>query len=831
MKLFSTVVACCLAPSSPAFPAVAPAGFWRFEAEPGLLVDSSGNGRTLESSPGVGALPANGPGDGQAAAFNGSGRLTAADSPLWHSPQFTVEVYFTAAAAATGSTQVLVAHHNNTSDQRDWHLGEAGGKLRFFKSSNGLVGTTVNAFSITANHRYFAAAIVDGGTATVKLVLKDLTAGTAAQSSSFGTAGGSFDADAPLSIGATGTRPDGTSPFTGAIDDVRFTPAVLATTDLQEPFSSEDPQVADRTKADGYKGIWFELGQKSAYGDKYSGGLGTYTVNHAPIAIHAPQVNKTFFTYGGTTAANERHLLIMVGEYDHTTQAVTRPTVVMDKVGVDDPHDNACLSLDNEGYLWVFVSGRGTLRPGFTYRSAEPYSVDGFIRISPAAGENYTYPQVWHDPERGFFHLLTRYKSGQRELFFRTSADGMAWTEAPFAQIQGHYQVSADYQNTIATFFNRHPGGDVDKRTDLYYLQTTDFGKTWTTAAGIPVTIPLKTVANPARVVDYASQGRLMYGIDLAFDSDGRPVLFYLTSASAFPGPAGEPRTYHTARWTGSGWQIRDLPVSATSRSSVTHNYAAGSIWIRNGVWSVIAPTGANASLRASEPNRFWGAGGELELWTSGDQGVTWTKARAVTEASSRTHDYVRKPLDGRGRFATFWADGNPAAMSESHLYFGNAEGTRYWELPYEMTGSTARPVEVNPPYLRWQKMYFSPAEIADPELSGPEADADRDGVSNLIEYAGGSNPRSAVVQPGLSIELQDDATGRFAGLTYPRNMKAFDLTRSIQASDNLATWEDIEAELFDVSFLQTGEVTRLSRGHRPLGPRKFYRLNDRLDR
>ena len=38
-------------------------------------------------------------------------------------------------------------------------------------------------------------------------------------------------------------------------------------------------------KADGYKGIWFTLGQFSEYGDKYSGGLGTYTADHIPIAI------------------------------------------------------------------------------------------------------------------------------------------------------------------------------------------------------------------------------------------------------------------------------------------------------------------------------------------------------------------------------------------------------------------------------------------------------------------------------------------------------------------------------------------------------------------
>ncbi|HWI59696.1 MAG TPA: hypothetical protein VNZ22_20885, partial [Bacillota bacterium] len=38
---------------------------------------------------------------------------------------------------------------------------------------------------------------------------------------------------------------------------------------------------------DGYRGIWFTLGQPSEYGDKYSGGLGTYTANHIPLAIYA----------------------------------------------------------------------------------------------------------------------------------------------------------------------------------------------------------------------------------------------------------------------------------------------------------------------------------------------------------------------------------------------------------------------------------------------------------------------------------------------------------------------------------------------------------------
>ncbi|NQT12298.1 MAG: hypothetical protein HQ582_06105, partial [Planctomycetes bacterium] len=51
--------------------------------------------------------------------------------------------------------------------------------------------------------------------------------------------------------------------------------------------ASDDPGL--KPKDDGYRGIWFTLGQYSDtpyakrfwdYGDKYSGGLGTYTAKH-----------------------------------------------------------------------------------------------------------------------------------------------------------------------------------------------------------------------------------------------------------------------------------------------------------------------------------------------------------------------------------------------------------------------------------------------------------------------------------------------------------------------------------------------------------------------
>lgn len=121
----------------------------------------------------------------------------------------------------------------------------------------------------------------------------------------------------------------------------------------QEPAFEPKPAGMDNEKLDGYRGIWFELNQKYKYGDKYSGGLGTYTTNHLPMAIYAEEVDKTFFVYGGTTRSDEKHLLSMIGYYDHKTEMVPQPTIVCDKMGIIDPHDNPVVQIDQDGYMGI----------------------------------------------------------------------------------------------------------------------------------------------------------------------------------------------------------------------------------------------------------------------------------------------------------------------------------------------------------------------------------------------------------------------------------------------------------------------------------------------
>ncbi len=424
---------------------------------------------------------------------------------------------------------------------------------------------------------------------------------------------------------------------------------------------------APNPTVDGYRGIWFELGQKGEHGDKYSGGLGTYTAKHRPLAVYSKAANKTFFVYGGTPAADQRHLLIMASYFDHATGTVPRPTLVLDKEGVNDPHDNAAIALDAAGHVWVFVSGRGNKRPGVILRATEPGSVRAFEETW--RGE-MTYPQPHAMPDGGFLLMHTKYTKG-RELYWRTSADGRTWSEdQKLAGMGGHYEVSETRGDRVATAFNMHPGGNVDKRTNFYYAESRDGGKTWTTADGTPLPTPMTDPAGPALVRETASAGQLLYVKDLNFDTAGNPVVLYLTSSDHMPGPKGDPRTWHIAHWTGSAWTHHDITTS-------THNYDVGSLYIEGSLWRVLAPTDAG-------PQPL-GAGGEIVLWESTNAGETWTRVRNITHGSEMNHGYVRRPVNAHPDFYAFWADGNPDTFSPSRLYFTNHDGTKVWRLPYDM--------------------------------------------------------------------------------------------------------------------------------------------------
>ncbi|RIK77915.1 MAG: hypothetical protein DCC68_16335 [Planctomycetota bacterium] len=448
---------------------------------------------------------------------------------------------------------------------------------------------------------------------------------------------------------------------------------------LAEPLATDD----------GYRGVWYaNQASGDAYRYKYSGGMATYPHQHAPIAVYCPQVEKTFFVYGGTTArvaSDKQRLLHMVSCFDHRRRTLPRPRILLDKQ-TSDAHDNPVLAVDVAGHLWVFSPSHGTGRPSYIHRSVRPYDIAEFERV---AETNFSYPQPWQLGERGFLLLHTRYGGrdvevkARRSLAIWTSKDGRRW-DAPRALAgiaQGCYQVSWTNGRRVGTAFNHHPPPlGLNGRANLYYVQTDDAGATWTTAAGEEIELPVTEAENPALVYDSVREKKLVYLKDINFDADGRPVILFLTSGGYEAGPKNDPRTWQTARWTGTTWERRVLTTS-------DNNYDHGSLYIEaDGAWRVIAPT-------EDGPQRG-NPGGEVVVWTSGDQGVTWKRVKQLTANSEYNHTFIRRPLNADPDFYALWADGHGREASPSRLYFTDRDGTRVWRLPEKMNEdeATVRP-------------------------------------------------------------------------------------------------------------------------------------------
>ena len=441
---------------------------------------------------------------------------------------------------------------------------------------------------------------------------------------------------------------------------------------------------------DGYRGIWYmNQPTKDEHRYKYSGGFATYPQQHVPIAIYAPAVRKTFFVFGGSAGnVSEKgdELQHLVSYYDHATGLVPRPVRLLQK-RTEDAHDNPTLSIDAAGYLYVFSSAHGVSRPSYIHRSKKPHDISAWELLVTT---NFSYTQPWYLPQsKRFLFLHTLYKNGERTLNWKTSSDARTWT-APqlLAHLEmGDYQVSQRHGDTdrVATAFDLHPnhgraGKGLNYRTNIYYAETRDAGATWTTADGRRLAPPLTEANNPALVRDYRAEGLNVYLKDIAFTAAGHPVILYLTSKGYEPGPASGPFQWHTARWTGRAWEYRAFTPS-------DHNYDHGSLYIEaDGTWRVVAPMGPG-------PQPF-GTGGDMELWTSADQGANWRKVKSLTPGARYNHGYARKPVNAHPDFYSFWADGSPLEPSPSSLYFATKDGAVF-RLPARMTGATAKPERV----------------------------------------------------------------------------------------------------------------------------------------
>lgn len=453
--------------------------------------------------------------------------------------------------------------------------------------------------------------------------------------------------------------------------------------------------------ADGFHGIWYSnQNTHDQYVYKYSGGLGTYPQQTAPIAIHEARANRTYFLYGGTKP-EENVLKNYISYFDHASKKLARPRELR-HVGENDIHMNATLAIDDGGTLWVFVNSHGDAGRGNLFKSSKPFEIDEFDEVSlPSSvfGNNkqrikLSYTDPVYVPGQGLMLIWNQYHRN-RSVWAATSRDGMSWIPSHSTQLldvtenngKGEYQMARPIGERVGVVANFHPGG-LNHRTNLYYLETSDFGQTWKNVAGVKLDLPLKTTINPALIHDYHAEHMMVYMKDFNFDEEGRPVILYLTVSDAdgkghLPGPERGERMLHTAQWSGSDWVVKDV-------FTTDHNYDHGELYIeQNNRWRIIGPY-------IDGPQKY-GTGGEVGVWISTDRGDSWKLNEQWTSGSEFNHTYLRRPLNASPGFYAIWADGHAFHKSSSRLYFATQDGHVY-RMPTQFEGESMSPQLIRSP-------------------------------------------------------------------------------------------------------------------------------------
>ena len=126
-------------------------------------------------------------------------------------------------------------------------------------------------------------------------------------------------------------------------------------------------------------------------------------------------------------------------------------------------------------------------------------------------------------------------------------------------------------------------------------------------------------------------------------------------------------------------------------------------------------------------------------------------------------------------------SDGFAGNAGGSFVVSLEADGTEI-HLSYTPGGEGA-------PYEAWLEVNFSVTELSDASISGWDADIDLDGLSTLVEYALGGDPRirDADLVAVPVIDSPGEAPGdRSLSLTFTRLLDRTDINYRVQAADSL---------------------------------------------
>ncbi|MCW1915799.1 lamin tail domain-containing protein [Luteolibacter sp. GHJ8] len=136
--------------------------------------------------------------------------------------------------------------------------------------------------------------------------------------------------------------------------------------------------------------------------------------------------------------------------------------------------------------------------------------------------------------------------------------------------------------------------------------------------------------------------------------------------------------------------------------------------------------------------------------------------------------------------------------------------------------------------FQQWRELHFDAAMLADPDLSGADADCDGDGTVNLLEYAFGSDPllsnvdrllveEGALAVRGLSALDLDGENGRRVLFCRRKGIETKGWLLKPVFSADLSRWDEAEGE--PVVVADDGEIEVISIPFPEGGDRFYFRV------
>jgi len=88
-----------------------------------------------------------------------------------------------------------------------------------------------------------------------------------------------------------------------------------------------------------------------------------------------------------------------------------------------------------------------------------------------------------------------------------------------------------------------------------------------------------------------------------------------------------------------------------------------------------------------------------------------------------------------------------------------------------------------------WRAAHFTTSELNDPTISGPAADPDHDGLSNLLEYALGTDPKTRNDSAAPTVAHTQVSGKNYLTLVFTKLTTLSDVAYDVQVSNDLVTW------------------------------------------